>query len=61
MRAYRKGFSIQEAFLSLIDTWQKVLDRKGYESAILINLLKAFDTINYDILAANLHEYGFDN
>ena len=61
MRAYRKGFSIQDAFLSLIDTWQKVLDRKGYESAILINLLKAFDTINYDILSANLHEYEFEN
>ena len=40
--------------LSLIETWKKVLDRKGYGGAILLNLSKAFDTINYDLLLAKL-------
>ena len=36
-----------------------VLDRKGYASAILIDLLKAFDTLNHDILIAKIAAYGF--
>ena len=38
MYGYRKSFSAQQALLSLIDTWKKVLDRKGYGDAILMDL-----------------------
>ena len=31
---------------------KKVLDKKRYGGAVLIDLLKAFDTINHDILLA---------
>ena len=30
MCGYRKGFSTQKILYSLIETWKKVLDRKGY-------------------------------
>ena len=59
MYGYRKSFSAQQALLSLIETWKKVLDRMGYGDAILMDLWKAIDLINYDLLLAKLHAYGF--
>ena len=56
---YRKGFSSQQALISLIENWKKSLDKKGYGGAVLIDLSKAFDTIKHDLLVAKLHAYGF--
>ena len=36
-----------------------MLDNKGYGGAILMDLSKAFDTINHDLLIAKLHVYCF--
>ena len=46
--------------MSLIERWKNTLDQNGYGGAILINLSKAFDTINHDLLIAKLGAYGFD-
>ena len=59
MCGYRKGFSTQFALISLIEKWRKYPDNKGYTGAVLMNLSKAFDTINHEILIAKLHAYGF--
>ena len=59
MCGYRKRASTQQVSLFLIETWKKVLDGKGYGGAVLMDLSKAFDTINYDLLLAKLHAYGF--
>ena len=56
---YRKEFNTQYALLSLIEKWKKTLDNKGYTGAILIDLSKAFDTINHELLIAKLYAYGF--
>ena len=56
---YRKGFSTQTALTSLIEKWKQILDSKGYGAAILMDLSKAFDTINHELLIAKLHAYGF--
>ena len=55
---YRKGFSVQTALSFLIENW-KIIDNKGYGAAILMDLSKAFDTINHELLIAKLHAYGF--
>ena len=57
---YRKGFNSQHAFISLIERWQKSLDNEGYGGAVLMDLYKALDTLNHDLLIAKLHAYGFD-
>ena len=55
---YRKGYTTQYALLKLIEKWKKVRDNNGYSAAVLMDLSKAFDTINHDLLIAQLHAYG---
>ena len=44
---YKKGFSTQYAFLTLIGKWKFCLDKQGFPGALLMDLSKAFDTINH--------------
>ena len=55
---YRKGFSTQYALISLIEKWKAILGKKGYAGAVLMDLSKAFDTINHELLIAKLYAYG---
>ena len=56
---YRKGFSTQQALISLLEKWKIVLDWKAYAGAILMDLSKASDTLNHDLLIAKLHACDF--
>ena len=54
---YRKGFSTQQALLSLLERWKNVLDKKGYGGAVLMDLSKAFDTLRHYLLIAKLYVF----
>ena len=56
---YRKGFNTQTALLPLLEKWKSTLVKKGFAGAVLMNLSKAFDTINNELLIAKLSAYGF--
>ena len=59
MWGYRKGFTTQHVLLSLIEKLKKVLDNKEYGGTILMDLSKAFVTINHDLLISKLYVYDF--
>ena len=53
-------FSGKHALITLIKSWRQSLDSAGYSGAVLMDLSKAFDTINHELLTAKLHAYGFN-
>ena len=59
MCGYRKGYSTQHALTSLIEKWRCMRDKKGFAGAMLMDLSKAFDTIDHNLLIAKLNAYGF--
>ena len=56
-----KDFNIQHVLLILAENWRKSLDNKGCCSTVLMDLSKAFDTLNDDLLIAKLHGHGFQH
>ena len=55
----RKGFNSQYALLVMIEKWKTSLDNHGFAAGILMDLSKAFDRINHQLLITKLHAYGF--
>ena len=55
----RKDCSRATTLLYLIENWKFILDKKVYTVAIQMNLSKAFDIINHELLAAKVNAYEF--
>ena len=58
---YRKSYNTQQALIALIEKWGKKLDDNGYGGAVLMDLSKAFDTLNHGLLITKLSAYGFEH
>ena len=55
---FRPNRSTQDALLRAIDDWKSALDSGQIVAAVMIDLSKAFDSINHNLLLKKLHAYG---
>ena len=55
---FRKNHSTALALLHLYDILANAIDNKEYTMGVFIDLSKAFDTVNHEILLAKLQHYG---
>ena len=55
---FRKNCSTSMAVINMLEKITKALDEKLYTIGIFIDLSKAFDTVNHQILLSKLSHYG---
>ena len=55
---FRASHSINHALISLTEMIKNTLDNKRFGCGIFLDLQKAFDTVNHEILLNKLEHYG---
>ena len=57
---FRKGYSVINTLLPMIEKWRKPLYAGGVFGTLLTSLSKAFDCLPHELLTAKLHACGVD-
>ena len=55
---FRPQHSTQTLLLHCTDSWYKALDRKQFVGVVFLDIFKAFDSVNHDLLFAKLSNLG---
>ena len=56
---FKKLNGTQHSMITMLEKWRKALNKKEHTCILLMEISKAFDTTNRDLLLAKLHAYGF--
>ena len=57
---FRKGFSVPNSLLPMIEKWRESLDQGDAYRTLLTDLSKAFDCFPHELIIAKLYAYGVD-
>ena len=57
---FRPGHSTQEALVILVEEWREAVDEDKLVGSVFIDLNKAFDTVDHQILLRKLKCYGVE-
>ena len=58
---FRKLHSTETATCFFLENLKSLLDQGGFVAAVFLDLKRAFDTINHDLLIAKLTHFNFSN
>ena len=57
---YRKGYSFQHSLIVIFEKQKENLDKGGKCGGLFVDLSKAFDCLQHDLLLTKLNAHGFD-
>ena len=60
LTGFRKNHSTQHCLVNVLEKWKNTLGKGGFVCAAFMDLSKAFDTMDQDLLIAKLGAYGFE-
>ena len=60
LAGFFRNHNSQHALLRMIESWQALQNKGQKVGAIIMDLSKAFDTLNHKLLFKKLQAYGFD-